>query len=243
MVELPFDVFVPSKGRPNGTTFELLKRYHIPFSVVIEKEDTDAYTNVANWFVILPQSNKGIGYCRAYILEHAQRPFVMMDDDITRVCKRNHQHTGIKDVDLKAMLMCGWKHMCKQQAGILGFKHGTFAIPKNSISRNAIVAHILFIDPNVLRPAQVHYDRRLKVFEDIDILFQCYKKNVPFIRCNSFVYFTTPSGTAKKGGVSYTENIKKRVLVVMERRYPGWIKATGDVTLHNQPKYIIHIPK
>lgn len=243
MSDLPFDIFVPSKGRPDGSTFALLNTAKLPFTVVIEKNDVGAYEHVSPQKIILPKSNQGIGYSRSYITANAQRPFVMMDDDITRVCKRNPHKSSIQDVPLRKMLMAGWKQLFISNAGVLGFKHGTFAIPKTELSMYCIVAHIVFIKPDHLRKSYICYDPKLHAFEDIDLIFQCCQKQVQVIRLNRYIYFTTPSGTAKRGGVSYTSSTKKKALSVIEQRYPGWIRATGGLTSHNQPKYEIKIPR
>jgi hypothetical protein len=87
---LSYDIFVASKGRPDGSTFAFLEQARIPYTVVVEKADVEHYKaalpRARMW--VLPRSGMGIGYCRSYILKNAGRTFVMMDDDISKLYRR-----------------------------------------------------------------------------------------------------------------------------------------------------------
>lgn len=239
---MEFDIFVPSKGRPDGTTFSLLKKSRMVFTIVLEPQDVATYKEVfkhcrfAN-FLVLPRNNMGIGYSRAHILRNAQRPFVLIDDDIHTIYK-NGKHVGIG-----SMLNYGWKKfIASGKRGILGFKNSTFAIPENDVTINTIVAHIVFMNPY----DGLKYDKNLRAFEDIDIVFQCIHRDLPVQRLNTYIYYTTPSGKGTHGGIDYGHNarVKRDALSIMVKRWPRMISYDrGDITANGQPRYVVHIRK
>lgn len=238
---LPFDIIVPSKGRPNGSTFDLLYRSRLPFIIVVEHTDVDLYQRAHPHATIwtLPHTNKGIGYSRAYILQHASKPYVMIDDDITHVFLRKPNISTLHSISLRSFLKKGWKYLSnrEQKLGMVGYKHGSFAIPtvKTTITT---IAHIVFVNPHILREHHVYYDSSLRVFEDIDILFKCAKNGVRFVRYNNLVYFTTPSGTSTQGGINYKHNLKEKNLDRMVKRYQGWIVKSNTTRVSDgQPSY------
>lgn len=245
MTKIPYDIIVPSKGRPNGSTFAFLARAKLPYIVVIEGEEKKMYEKVLQHatFWVLPRSGQGIGFSRAYILERALRPFVMLDDDLAKFGKRVRGHASLKPISIARFLDAGWKRMAANPGlGMLGYKHGTFAIPEVRLtSSSATLAHIVFIRPDVLRIHGIRYDAQLRVFEDIDIIFQCAREGVAFERLNHYIYFTrNPSGTSQEGGIDYSGSLKQRFLDVMTKRYPGWIIDNHATRVSDkQPSYQI----
>ena len=240
------NVIVPSKGRPDGTTFAALIKERIPFIVVIEPQDVASYREVLGTAVckywVLPHNNKGIGYSRWYILTHARKPFVMLDDDITRVYRPYRNGGSVHGTSLGTMLSSGWSEFSRiNQVCVYGYKHTTFGLPSTRYTYNTTLAHIVFMNPVKMRNAGIAYDPDMKAFEDIDLIFQCFKKNVLVIRSNHYIYYTTPSGTSTHGGIDYGKDgvVKRRALRVMTKRYPSWIRDTRERTIHNQPRYEI----
>ena len=247
MSDLPFDIIIPSKGRSDGATFQLLERVKLPYTVIVERADSERYKHAlpcAN-ILTLPKSNQGIGYSRKYVLKRATRPFVMMDDDISKLYSHHKTAGSMSAISIRRFLTRGWARFQRLQQqtkrfAMLGFKNGSFAIPQVSVTHKTTIAHIIFIDPAILSAAGVTYDASLKAFEDIDILFQCAKRKIQFARMNHLVYYTTPSGTATHGGVEYNGNTKERFLNLMVKRYPGWIVNDNTVReSDNQPMYHI----
>lgn len=236
-----FDIIIPSKGRPYGSSFVHLENAKIPYVVVVEPSEKELYANAlpnaSIW--ILPKLNKGIGYSRQYILQKAPKPFCIMDDDITKLYLRKDGQ--LKSINIEQFLNHAWKLFCKNTSlGILGCKHSSFAIPSSELTFSTTIAHILFINPQLLHSHQIKYDTSLKVFEDIDILFQCKQKQIPFARINELIYYTTVSGTALQGGVDYSNGKKTKYLEIMEKRYPGWIVNEHKIrSKDNQPLYHI----
>jgi hypothetical protein len=146
--------------------------------------------------------------------------------------------------NVATLLNAGWKAFQKASkehgVGLLGFKNGTFAIPRSPITSMTTVAHMVFMDPATLRANRVDYDRSLRAFEDIDMLFQCVQKGLGVLRLNHWVYYTTPSGTHEKGGIDYRGGIKETYLNKIVAKYPLWIVNEKRVRASDgQPEYRI----
>lgn len=78
-------IYVISKGRPNGKTFDLLGRGEVPYTVVVEPQDEEAYRKAGHKnILVLPENNRGFSYTVNYSKNQFDgvNPVVIMDDDI-----------------------------------------------------------------------------------------------------------------------------------------------------------------
>ena len=87
-------IYIPSKGRENGTTFKLIRQYNLieKTYVSVDHSEVKKYKQTNPEFKILdilPKEKQGIGYNRFYITKHAQLnnyDFVFfIDDDIKKI--------------------------------------------------------------------------------------------------------------------------------------------------------------
>ena len=89
-VEEIWPVYVPSKGRPNGSTMSVLAADGVSFTTVVEPQDYQKYGLPEGPGMVsvtsLPFDNQGIAFVRNWICEEARmrghRWFWMLDDDI-----------------------------------------------------------------------------------------------------------------------------------------------------------------
>lgn len=87
-----YPIYVPSKGRHEWPlTIRFLLADAVPFVVVVEREEFDAYAAVcgAERLLVLPESGRGLIYARNWIMDHAiaagaERHW-QIDDNIGRV--------------------------------------------------------------------------------------------------------------------------------------------------------------
>lgn len=96
MSEFPM-VYVPSKGRPDSKTADLLSASKLPFKMVVEPQEAKQYKNFD--CLVLPENNRGIAYVRNWIQENATTEWYwMLDDDITAF----YQTVSRKNVKVEA---------------------------------------------------------------------------------------------------------------------------------------------
>lgn len=78
-------IYVISKGRPNGKTFTILQKAKFPYKVVVEPQDYESYKKAGHKdIVVLPENDRGISYTMNYSKNQydGYNPLVIMDDDI-----------------------------------------------------------------------------------------------------------------------------------------------------------------
>jgi hypothetical protein len=90
-------IYIPSKGRgSNCLTANLLSREHLPFKIVVEPIDFDAYRAIYDETTILklPKDNMGIAYARNWIKQYSKENgesfHWQIDDDIKKFMIRNN---------------------------------------------------------------------------------------------------------------------------------------------------------
>lgn len=79
-------IYVISKDRPNGKTFDFLNRGNIEYTVVVEPQDEEQYRNAGHKNVlVLPKNDQGFSYTVNYSKNQYDgvNPVVIMDDDIS----------------------------------------------------------------------------------------------------------------------------------------------------------------
>jgi hypothetical protein len=236
-------IFIPSRGRPDGTTMRLLDSEDIPYVVVIEPHEIDMYRGYGSRCCVLPNSHQGIGYSRNYILDHATTSFWMMDDDLRSFYRKEENHGLRKTV--RPFLMSLWnetKNILREESDVafIGCKNGTFAIPKTPITWNTDIAHIVYVNLPIIRSLKVSYEPSCKVFEDVRILLRILLQGGRVARLNHFIYYTTPSGKGNSGGVDYENQLKERELKRLISEYPNIVEKQEGLTRYGQPKYTIH---
>ena len=78
-------IYVISKGRPNGKTFHWLRLGKVPYKVVVEPQDYDAYKKAGHEQIcVLPENDRGFSYTVNYSKNQydGKNPVVILDDDI-----------------------------------------------------------------------------------------------------------------------------------------------------------------
>lgn len=247
-------IFIPSKGRPFGSTMRWLKAENIPFTVVVEPQERGIYEEQGMTTMVLPCSERGIGYARKMILEHmATEDFIMMDDDLHGFYMYGTDGDGTRRLQksrtfrafLEAWLVCIREiRETYPETGMIGCKQTTFAIPKKiPYTWCTEIAHMIYFHVPVLRKHVITYRDDVRMFEDIRILIEArLRSGSPraFVRCNHLIYYTqAPSGCAKSGGVEYGNGAKEAALDVLVQEYPMWVEKQAKLTRYAQPKYTV----
>lgn len=92
-----YPVFIPSKGRAaHPHTIRTLQRMGVPFHVVVEPQEADAYAEVVDpsRILVTPHRDQGLVVTRNWIWDYARdlgaARFWTFDDNITSVSRWNH---------------------------------------------------------------------------------------------------------------------------------------------------------
>lgn len=82
-------IYIATKGRPAAPAFKALGNEGIPFTIVVEPQDEQAYADALPGVprLVLPKNDQGLPYARQFIIEHARGVlpddawFWIIDDD------------------------------------------------------------------------------------------------------------------------------------------------------------------
>lgn len=185
------EIYIPSKGRPNGKTFRLLNE--IKHYVVVEPQDVDLYINAGHdpaFILVLPENNKGIAYVRNFIKRRYKSGLmVIVDDDID---KFDYLDTVTGKMTRKENRPEALEYFCKLylaslevefDLATLGMRQFVWS-QRKKYSENCFVGTITLINSKT----DIWYDDSLRCKEDIDLTLQYIYADKKVIRFNEFVY-------------------------------------------------------
>ena len=128
-----FPIYVPSKGRAiSATTPKLLMRSNIPFRLVVEPQESEAYAKQygEDRILVLPKDNQGIIFSRNFCKRHARTMGAkwhwQIDDDLISFRRR----IGIIDGKFKAERCDALEALRGVQEFVTQFKNVAAACPK-----------------------------------------------------------------------------------------------------------------
>lgn len=93
-------IYVISKDRPEGKTFDFLRRGNVDYTVVVEPQDYDKYKVAGHKkILVLPDNDRGFSYTVNYSKNQYDgiHPVVIMDDDILNFF---YNYAGSKKISL-----------------------------------------------------------------------------------------------------------------------------------------------
>jgi TET-Associated Glycosyltransferase len=230
-------VFVCSKGRPDGSTFDLLEKSGIPYTILVEPQDVDKYAERRKILYALPENNQGIAYVRNQVLGLARvnclKWIWMLDDDITStflVRDWKTVKTPIFDVLLAAQKEL--TNVPNLAQGALEYNQFAWSA-KKSIAINSYCDVAVFI--NVERTKDLKYRKEFDLKEDRDFTLQCLRKGF-FTARSCWTAFAAPKNGSNKGGLfeEYAKQGREREAAErMSREWPGTcevvVKPSGRV--------------
>ena len=196
MNRLPrYPIYVPSKGRTDkkALTCALLRRSGIPFSLVVEPQELEAYERVfgAECILTLPENNKGLAYARTWIKKHAQRAGHFMhwqfDDDIKQL-RRWYKGKRVPAPAPAILAACEDFVDRYENIGAAGIRHQAFADKTRPFLVNKFVYCVNLIRSDL--PYQWRTDR-----DDVDFSLQVLSGGWNTILFNSFFHEAPTTGT------------------------------------------------
>lgn len=216
-------VYVPSKGRPSGSTAKLLAESGINFLVVVEPQEYDAYKAVVGKRLLtLPASNQGIAYVRNWILQHHDSGWYwMLDDDITAFFKTtNGKNTKVSARE--ALEGAGGFFIEDASIGQAALEYQQFAW-----SATRAVKHNGYCDVAVCinkdRVKMLRYRPEVNLKEDRDFTLQVLSSGMRTARVCRYS-FAAPKNGSNAGGLSgeYSQTGKELAASrLMCRLWPG----------------------
>lgn len=217
-----YTFYIPSKGRANTIkTSKVLNSFNIPFKLVVEPQDYEAYVyNFGEDSVLsLDQNNQGIYYVRKWIKEYSssigEDYHWQLDDDLRYFRSHFGKRKRLTDGKIFALV----EHIAKEfpNIGQAGLTHFAFAFAKkNPYELNKQVCSCMLIKNAT--PAQF----RPNIIEDTDFSLQLLYNGYVTLNLTRFSYEGIP--TMQMAGGNTTDfkegHLYKRQVTLCEE-YPG----------------------
>jgi len=211
-------ILVLSKGRAGRvTTTRWLDRDGVEHYVVVEPHERDAYAKAGHKrLIVLPESHRGLDYARNWVLDHAEKRVVMMDDDVGYFGGFSHQkgnfyyytaRNGVRRAALAHLLDLAEEH------AFCGLAHKMAA---NSGSRRIMSVHGL----NVRRIGGLRY--RPLLSEDLDFQLQNLVAGNPVAISAHYAWDYAKTCGAHEGGLMPIRRDAARALESLNRFCALW---------------------
>jgi hypothetical protein len=197
--------FIPTKGRLNTKTYKLFQDVGIEVKHFIEPQEIERY-QVPNKVSIL-ENNKGIGYVRNFMLNHARENnhewVLICDDDVTSFGIYNGK-TIKQDASIWFKILDKAKKLPFELIGINYTQHAWHEKTSYSINKKFAEVCILM---NVSK-IKWNYRQEFNLKEDRDFALQTIKNGNGILRFNHF-WFSCPDVGSNNGGLCDEYKLKK----------------------------------
>jgi hypothetical protein len=233
-----YPVFIPSKARAQEPlTIKMFQKDGVPFRVVVEPQEREAYAKVVGEesVLTLPESGRGLTYSRNWIKAHATEEgherHWQFDDDI-RYMNRLHRGLRLPCTSRGAIAAAEDFSDRYENVGLTSFNssffittyaNGTSCQPWPPFYRNCR-CYTVFLVSNTMRDAAgalINFRGRFN--EDTDMSLQTIGAG----HC-TILLIVTPATMTSKGGQTaiYTNDGRLRMSRELERHWPGVVETT-----------------
>ncbi len=223
--QIKYPIYIPSKGRPNSLTANLLLKHNIPFHIVVESQDFKAYKeNYGDLVIDLKGNNFGcVTHARNFIKKHASghEYHWQIDDDIAGFLYVKNRKTLDQDPD---RILGAVEKFINQYSniGIAGLGSSVFGrlIPEPyKINKFAYTTMLIRTD--------LKYQFSKGLEEDLDFNLQLLTNHWCSVVFNEYLFKWSTTGV-RPGG--YTElNANGRRLVRQQNTIKKWPKLLKRV--------------
>jgi hypothetical protein len=230
-----YPVYIPTKGRADKPlTIRMFEKAKVPFRVVIEPSQQEAYAEWKDSFLLLPENNRGLVYARNYVKEYSKAQgearHWQFDDDIRQMRRVVSGHR--LPCDAGAALSAAEDFVDRYENVALCSFNSTFFVPVTKGHRYFSVAPFLlnarcYTCFLVLNSTPNRW--RYRYNEDTDMSLQILADGWCTVLFNAFMIETmdTAANATGRGGVGggqamvYAGDGRLKMARDLERVWPG----------------------
>lgn len=238
-----YPVYVVSKGRADSAlTAKFLMRDGVPFHIVVEPQEREAYAAVVGpeRVLVLPFANLGLGSipARNWIWEHAKAAgharHWILDDNISGMWRRHHA-CKIRCESGPAFRAVEDFTDRYSNVAVSGMNYYMFALNgkrQAPFTRNVHVYSCLLIQNNIPQRWRGQYN------EDTDLCLQVLASGRCTVLFNAFLIWKMTSMTMKGGNTAelYQGDGRLKMARSLERSWPGVVEVKRR---YGRPQHVI----
>lgn len=236
-----YPIYIPSKGRAGySLTARALAADGVPFKVVVEPQEEDAYAEVVGRenLLLLPQSGRGLIFARNWIKDHAcesgaERHW-QLDDNIKRFYRR-YRGRRILCLAGLALRVCEDFTDRYENIAISGLNYGMFAPDGEKVAPFFLNAHV-YSCTLVLNSTPHRW--RLRYNDDTDMCLQVLADGWCTVLLNAFLADKLRTMVIGGGNTTdlYQGDGRLRMARSLQRVWPG-VVTTGR--RFRRPQHIV----
>ena len=238
-----YPIYIPSKGRAGCMlTAKLFDASGVPYRIVVEPNQVEAYAEWGNRLLVLPDNNQGLVYSRNWIKDHARdeghERHWQFDDDIQymmRVYRGNR-------LPIAANLALGFAEQFVdryENVALASFNSSFFAPCRYGVTDSKFPPFYLnarcYTCFLVLNSLPNRWRRRYN--EDTDMSLQVLADGWCTVLFNAFLIWT-PETMSHQGGQTdiYVNDGRLRMARQLESMWPGTVSMTRR---HGRPQHMV----
>lgn len=231
-------VYVISKDRPDGKTFEILNKGGVPYTVVVEPQDVEKYREFGHKnILVLPENDRGFSYTVNYSKNQFDgvNPVMIMDDDIMSLYLNLDGVPRVSpsmktEEDFKGFFDGLMKEICATdfEIGTIGKSafdwnvlnvNPRIACPNNKVKYSGLPVVIIINSKKLLK---FDFDEDLCFKSDVDYSLKCMYLGLKYAKFIKYTQQTKMNKDGKQtGGLSETykkqENLINAQKILLER--------------------------
>ena len=228
-----YPIYVISKGRADSRlTARALERLGLPYSIVVEPQERDAYAEHIDEgrILTLPFSNLGQGSipARNWVWEHAiasgARRHWILDDNIRNFARLNHNENRIV-VNENPFIPCEDFVDRYENVALAGMQYRGFASDKSALPPFRLNTRIYSC---ILIDNQVPFRWRGRYNEDTDLSLRCLKAGYCTILFNAYLIDKVATMTLAGGNTDelYADDGRLRMAESLQAQHPDVVTIT-----------------
>lgn len=197
---MKYNIYIPSKGRPNCRTAQSLDAQNIPFKIFVEQQDYEDYLKIWGSDRVVNLGGNDYGCAshvrraiKKYSTENGEEWHWQIDDDI-----KNHyevvENKNVKKTAAEVFTQIEEFAESYTNIGIIGLSSSAF----NKLQRHEYQSNV-FAYGNVLIKNDDRFWWVDKTVEDLDYCLQVLTANMCTVRFNKFAFDLVSTGTNTGG--------------------------------------------
>ncbi len=206
-----YPIYIPSKNRPEGKSFDLLKDIDTEKYIIVEPQDIEKYEHFKDNFniLVLEKNDQGLYYVRDFTKNYAEKTktkwYWVIDDDISKFYRTENKKN--KPITPNEALTSAEELFSSMPIALGALEYQQYAWSQTKLFKINSYADCV-VCFNVEKTKKYNYDLQFKLKGDRDITLQIMADKQYVMRALQ-ISFSCPKFGSNKGGLFEVYNKEK----------------------------------